>query len=110
MRGINPPDDLIEEHIKLYERSCFKDYELIGEGGSGKVYRAIRRNSEVIVALKSFKNDVAIKEAVKELKLHSRVDIHPNIIRLYGVTKNKDSSTNGGQAINRNARDRTQKI
>ncbi|CAG8720516.1 14625_t:CDS:2, partial [Dentiscutata erythropus] len=99
MRGINPPDDLNEEHFKLFERSCFKDVEPIGEGGSGKVYRAIHRNSEVIVALKSFKNDVAIKEAVKELKLHSRVDMHPNIIRLYGVTKNK--GTNGEQTMSR---------
>ncbi|CAG8582217.1 15726_t:CDS:2 [Dentiscutata erythropus] len=97
---MNPPDDLIkkcanEEHIKLYERSCFKDVKLIGEGGYGRVYRAIHRNNEVIVALKSFKNNVAIKEVVKELKLHSRVDMHHNITRLYGVTENKDEKNLG---------------
>ncbi|CAG8749110.1 24622_t:CDS:2, partial [Dentiscutata erythropus] len=92
---MNPSEDEIkkslnEEHIEFYEYSCFKDVKLIGEGGYGKVYSAILKSNEITVAIKSFKNNVAIKEVVKELKLHSRVDMHSNIIRLHGATKNED--------------------
>ncbi|KAF0552255.1 kinase-like domain-containing protein [Gigaspora margarita] len=67
------------------------DIELIGEGGYGKVYRATFKDNEITVALKSFKgNHVSIKEIVNELKLHCRVDMHSNIIRLHGATKNED--------------------
>ncbi|RIB24888.1 kinase-like domain-containing protein, partial [Gigaspora rosea] len=59
---------------------------LIGEGGFGKVYRANFRNNEISVAIKSFKSNVPIKEIVKE------ADIHSNIIRLLGVTKNNDNT------------------
>ncbi|CAG8466654.1 16311_t:CDS:2, partial [Dentiscutata erythropus] len=92
---MNPSDDLvqkclIEGHIKLYEYTRFKDVELIGEGGYGKVYRATFKDNEVTVALKSFKsNNMTIKEIVSELKLHCKVDMHSNIIRLYGATKNE---------------------
>ncbi|CAG8840261.1 20474_t:CDS:1, partial [Racocetra persica] len=58
---------LIEGHIKFYEYTRFKDIELIGEGGHGKVYRATLKNNEITVALKSFKcNNVTIKEIVNE--------------------------------------------
>ncbi|CAG8488993.1 8432_t:CDS:2, partial [Scutellospora calospora] len=92
----NPFEDLIqkcinEEHIKFYEYTRFKDVNLIGEGGYGKVYRATLKNNEITVALKSFKsNNVAINEVVNELKLHRKVDMHSNIIRLHGATENKD--------------------
>ncbi|CAG8657313.1 6014_t:CDS:2, partial [Dentiscutata heterogama] len=95
---MNPSEDLIknsfnEEHIEFYEYSCFKDVKLIGEGGYGKVYSATLKNNDITVAIKSFKNNVAIREVVKELKLHSRVDMHSNIIRLHGVTKNEDKTS-----------------
>ncbi|CAG8764452.1 5007_t:CDS:2 [Gigaspora margarita] len=94
---MNRSDDLIkkclnEEHIEFYEFSCFKDVKWIGEGGYGKVYCATLKSNEITVAIKSFKNNVGIREVVKELKLHSRVDMHSNIIRLHGVTKNEDQT------------------
>ncbi|CAG8586899.1 21914_t:CDS:2, partial [Cetraspora pellucida] len=93
---MNPSDDiqklLDEERIKFYNYSNFKDVKLVGCGGFGNVYRAVLENNELIVALKSFKsNNMTIKEIVNELKLHCKVDIHSNIIRLYGVTKNEDN-------------------
>ncbi|RIB28975.1 kinase-like domain-containing protein [Gigaspora rosea] len=93
---MNPSEDLIQKclvegQVKFYEYTRFKDIELIGEGGYGKVYRAIFKDNEITVALKSFKgNHVSIKEIVNELKLHCRVDMHSNIIRLHGATNNED--------------------
>ncbi|KAF0494346.1 kinase-like domain-containing protein [Gigaspora margarita] len=94
---MNQSEDLIqkclnEERIKFYEYYRFEDFKLIGEGGFGKVYRATFKNNEISVAIKSFKSNVPIKEIVKELKLHCKADIHSNIIRLLGVTKNKDNT------------------
>ncbi|CAG8723767.1 20_t:CDS:2 [Gigaspora margarita] len=83
---------LNEERIKFYKYSYFKDVRFIGEGGYGKVHRATLKSNEGIVALKSFKNNVAIEEVVKELKLHNRVGTHSNIIRLLGATKNEDET------------------
>ncbi|RIB24884.1 kinase-like domain-containing protein [Gigaspora rosea] len=94
---MNQSEDLIqkclnEERIKFYEYYRFEDFKLIGEGGFGNVYRATFINNEISVAIKSFKSNVPIKEIVKELKLHCKADIHSNIIRLLGVTKNKDNT------------------
>ncbi|CAG8463636.1 3857_t:CDS:2, partial [Dentiscutata erythropus] len=92
---MDPSDDLvqkylIEGHIKIYKYTRFKDVELIGEGGYGKVYHATLKDNDVTVTLKSFKsNNVTIKEIVNELKLHCKVDMHSNIIRLHGATKNE---------------------
>ncbi|RIB19656.1 kinase-like domain-containing protein [Gigaspora rosea] len=82
---------LNEERIKFYEYSDFEDVRFIGEGGYGKVHRATLKSNKGIVALKSFKNNVAIEEVVKELKLHNRVGTHSNIIRLLGATKNEEN-------------------
>ncbi|KAF0539143.1 kinase-like domain-containing protein [Gigaspora margarita] len=94
---MNQSEDLIqkclnEERIKFFEYYRFKDFKLIGEGGFGKVYRATFKKNEISVAIKSFKSNVPIKEIVKELKLHCKADIHSNIIRLLGVTQNKDNT------------------
>ncbi|CAG8741364.1 45197_t:CDS:1, partial [Gigaspora margarita] len=57
---MNPSEDLIQKclvegQIKFYEYTHFKDIELIGESGYGKVYRATFKDNEITVALKSFK-------------------------------------------------------
>ncbi|CAG8592986.1 11018_t:CDS:2, partial [Scutellospora calospora] len=61
---------LEEVHIKFYEYSHFKDIKFIVEGGYGKVHRATLKDHDIT------------------LKLHRSVDIHSNIIRLLGATKN----------------------
>ncbi|RIB08375.1 hypothetical protein C2G38_2147098 [Gigaspora rosea] len=80
---------LTEESIEFYEYSGFRDIELIGSGGYGDVYRAVLGNGKATVALKLFKkkNIVTIKEVINELKLHRKVNVHSNIIRLLGVTR-----------------------
>ncbi|CAG8771655.1 12531_t:CDS:2, partial [Racocetra persica] len=90
--AMNLSDDLIQKclidwRIKFYEYTRFKDVELIGEGGHGKVYRATLKNNGITVALKSFKsNNMTFREIVNEVV----VDMHSNIIRLHGATKNED--------------------
>ncbi|CAJ0833609.1 8167_t:CDS:2, partial [Entrophospora sp. SA101] len=76
------------EHINFHEYSRFKNLQKIGDGGSGKVYKAIFNNSTC--ALKSYKHDIInMKEVINELKLLRKVDYHQNIIHFYGVTKNE---------------------
>ncbi|KAF0552259.1 calmodulin-dependent protein kinase [Gigaspora margarita] len=93
---MNPSEDLIQKcivegQVKFYDYTRFKDLELIGEGGYGKVYRATFKDNEITVALKSFKgNHITIKEIVNELKLHCRANMDSNIIHIHGVTKNED--------------------
>ncbi|GBB95585.1 hypothetical protein RclHR1_02570019 [Rhizophagus clarus] len=83
-------EDLIsEENIKLYTYLDFVNIKPIGSGAYGNVVRASRKNYNRFFALKSFFNndEQTLKEVVKELKLHRRIDDHDNIIRLYGITK-----------------------
>ncbi|CAG8695741.1 7756_t:CDS:2, partial [Cetraspora pellucida] len=83
---------IIENNINRYDYTHFRNVELIKNGRLKIVYRATFKNKVVI--LKAFKNnDLIINEVINELKLYNRVDIHPNIIRFYGVTKKEDSST-----------------
>ncbi|CAB4393314.1 unnamed protein product [Rhizophagus irregularis] len=80
---------IADENIKLYEYSNFKNIHQIGRGAYGNVYRVNCKVSNRVFALKSFvdSNDKqTIREVIKELKLHRRVDYHENIIRLYGIT------------------------
>ncbi|RGB27097.1 kinase-like domain-containing protein [Rhizophagus diaphanus] len=81
-------ENLISEgHIEYYESSNFKNKQQIGEGAFGDVFRATW-NGTRYVALKTFKNDKqTLREIIKELTLHRKVDIHENILRLYGVTE-----------------------
>ncbi|GES82577.1 kinase-like domain-containing protein [Rhizophagus clarus] len=79
---------IIEERIKLYEYSDFKNIQPIGKGSFGKVVRVNCKTTDHFFALKSFDNDeITLKEVVKELKLHRNVDFHENIVRIFGVTK-----------------------
>ncbi|GES76006.1 kinase-like domain-containing protein [Rhizophagus clarus] len=79
---------ITEEHIKSYENSDFINIQPIGTGAYGNVVRVNQRNTNRVFALKSFNSDKqTLKEVVKELKLHRKVDDHENIIRLYGITQ-----------------------
>ncbi|CAB4437501.1 unnamed protein product [Rhizophagus irregularis] len=60
-----------KKHIKHYEYEHFKNIQVIGFGGFGKVYRAKWKNSYQYFALKSLHNidEDAIKELVHEIEL-----------------------------------------
>ncbi|CAI2182714.1 7009_t:CDS:2 [Funneliformis geosporum] len=76
-----------EENIIHYEYSDFNNLQPIGSGSFGNVLRTNWKSSDRFFALKTFKNDkITLKEVVNEIKLHKRVDSHPNILRFYGVT------------------------
>lgn len=61
---------ITEEHIELYEYSDFENIQLIGSGAYGNVYRANRKNSSRIFALKSFNYEKqTLKEVVKEVRI-----------------------------------------
>ncbi|GBC05719.1 hypothetical protein RclHR1_00640007 [Rhizophagus clarus] len=78
-----------KEHTKFYEYKQFSNFQQIGSGSFGKVYRVNWRNLEKHLALKSFFNldNITMKEIVHELKIQRQVDFHDNIIRYYGITK-----------------------
>ena len=58
-----------KNHIKYYEYDHFSNFEMIGTGSFGRVYRANRKNTEQYFALKQFfnPNDVTVKELVREV-------------------------------------------
>ncbi|CAB4404697.1 unnamed protein product [Rhizophagus irregularis] len=83
----------IEEAItkycfKYYEFKYFNNFQEVGSGGFGKVYRANWKNSHKYFALKYLfnLNNATAKEIVNELKLQREVDFYENIIRFCGIT------------------------
>jgi len=57
--------------IICYEYSDFKNIQSIGRGSFGNVVRAIWKNTDCFVALKSFNHDkVTLKEVLKEIQIY----------------------------------------
>lgn len=58
-----------KEHINYYDYKQFNDFQEIGVGSFGKVYRASWKNLEKNFAIKSFFNIniITIKEIVREV-------------------------------------------
>ncbi|CAG8517423.1 15979_t:CDS:2 [Funneliformis mosseae] len=54
-----------ENHIKCIAYSEFSDLNIVGEGGSGSVYKASWKSRRMIVALKFFKSDANDQETDK---------------------------------------------
>jgi len=70
--GINWIEDAIsKEHIKFYEYEQFNNFQEIGSGAFGKVFRVNYKNFENHLALKYFfnLNSITIKEIVREVIL-----------------------------------------
>jgi hypothetical protein len=59
---------ITKQYLKYYEYKNFSNVQEIGSGGSGKVYRANLKNSQVF-ALKSFfnLNNATVKEIINEV-------------------------------------------
>jgi serine/threonine protein kinase len=60
---------IAKEHLKFYEYNEFSNFQQIGAGSFGKVYRAKWKNLEKHLALKSFFNldNITVKEIVREV-------------------------------------------
>ncbi|RGB34706.1 kinase-like domain-containing protein, partial [Rhizophagus diaphanus] len=92
---------IVKEHLKFYEYNQFSNFQQIGVGSFGIVYRANWKNLEKHLALKSFfsLDNITVKEIVRELKIQRKVDLHDNIIRCHGITK-LEPENHRGNVIN----------
>ncbi|CAG8445272.1 1556_t:CDS:2 [Dentiscutata erythropus] len=69
-----------------------KNLKCIGKGGFANVYSTTFEGENY--ALKSFKQSEELdenefKDFMKELKMFHKVDDHPNVIKFYGISRNK---------------------
>ncbi|PKY56390.1 kinase-like protein [Rhizophagus irregularis] len=79
-----------DEIIKYFEYNNFSDIEDIAKGGFGIVRSANWIDGGIKVALKSLLISIdenQMENFVRELKLLHQVNVHPNINRFLGVTK-----------------------
>ncbi|GES97501.1 kinase-like domain-containing protein [Rhizophagus clarus] len=80
-------DGIAKGYINYHDYNEFQNITCVGAGGFGKVYRATWESSDIVVALKSLKNNSFMKEIVNEIKLLHKVNFHKNIIQFFGITK-----------------------
>ncbi|KAG5533150.1 hypothetical protein RHGRI_027389 [Rhododendron griersonianum] len=68
----------------------FKDRELLGQGGFGRVYRGVLPTSNIQVAVKRVAHDSrqGLREFVSEIATIGRLR-HPNLVRLLGYCRRK---------------------
>ncbi|GET02861.1 kinase-like domain-containing protein [Rhizophagus clarus] len=75
---------IAEERIIHYKYSDFKNVQQI----EGNVFRATWKCTDLFFALKSFNNNQkSVQKVVNEINLHKKVDLHPNILKFYGIIK-----------------------
>ncbi|KAF0530603.1 kinase-like protein [Gigaspora margarita] len=91
-------DAFKDEHIRNIDYSEFSPQTYISNGAFGIVYKSEWKDCRKSVAHKClFKGcltDEDYKDFVKELKFLRKVDCHPNIIKFYGVTQDKNGMYN----------------
>ena len=62
-------NSIADEHFRFYEYSDFKNVQKIGKGSFGNIMRVNWKDTHLIFALKSFKDDiVSLKEVVNEVQ------------------------------------------
>ncbi|CAG8740196.1 4338_t:CDS:2, partial [Racocetra persica] len=84
---LNILEDGKDREFNFYSFNSFTNQILIGTGGFGNVYRANYKDANMLVALKSYEASSNLKEIVNEVRIQKAVDIHDNILRFLGVTK-----------------------
>ncbi|PKY43032.1 hypothetical protein RhiirA4_456959 [Rhizophagus irregularis] len=83
-------DGVTGGYINYYNYTEFNNIKAIGYGAFSNVRQATWKNSNTVVALKSFSNNgLIMKEIINEIKLLHRVSFHTNIIKFFGITERK---------------------
>lgn len=86
------PDDSID--IKIDPKHRFTDLKPIGEGGMGKIYKALDKNLDMEVALKLVKPEIYRgREDIKNLKNEAKLAVkltHSNIVKVLDFVKIKN--------------------
>ncbi|KAJ8034985.1 Tyrosine kinase receptor Cad96Ca [Holothuria leucospilota] len=91
---------IYERQDKVFPKSRLYFHEKIGSGAFGCVYRAEARGilnpkELTVVAVKVLKEDALDtdkKEFIKEIDLHKTLDIHPNVVSMYGFCMEENSN------------------
>ncbi|CAG8564656.1 15705_t:CDS:2 [Acaulospora morrowiae] len=75
--------------LEVYDYDNFENFNLIGEGSFGKVYKAVIKTTKMTVAMKNINvdNKEAAEAFINELKLQQAVNKHINIIRFFGISR-----------------------
>ncbi|CAB4383305.1 unnamed protein product [Rhizophagus irregularis] len=85
-------DGEVSQIIYYYDHREFKNLsKTIGFGGSASVYTAKWMETTTTYAIKRFRNS-SRDDIINEVYLMGKVNCHPNIIKICGVTKFKDET------------------
>ncbi|RHZ80972.1 hypothetical protein Glove_130g162 [Diversispora epigaea] len=82
-------DTLQKENIPFHQYSEFEDVKLI----SGNVYKATFKTFQKTVALKciSINDNFTLDNLINEIKRYRKLEIHDNILKYYGITKQENN-------------------
>ncbi|RHZ66044.1 hypothetical protein Glove_309g20 [Diversispora epigaea] len=82
-------DTLQKENIPFYQYSEFENIKLI----SNNIYKATFKTSQKIVALKciSLNDKFTLDNLINEIKRYRKLEIHDNILKYYGITKQENT-------------------
>ncbi|RHZ81008.1 hypothetical protein Glove_130g199 [Diversispora epigaea] len=82
-------DTLQKENISFYQYSEFENIKLI----SGNIYKATLKTFQKTVALKciSLNNKFTLDNLINEIKRYRKLEIHDNILKYYGITKQENT-------------------
>ncbi|CAI2162709.1 3605_t:CDS:2 [Funneliformis geosporum] len=81
-------DVLFREHIIFHEFHTFNNLKYIGDAAA-RAYVATSKMYHKPMLLKpiNFNQSFTIQDLVNEVKQHRKVELHENIVRFYGITK-----------------------
>ncbi|CAJ0642412.1 11384_t:CDS:2, partial [Entrophospora sp. SA101] len=84
-------NQLKREHILFLDYNSFQNIKIIDSGSFGTISRASSKHHQGLVALKSINIDqtYTFEQLLNEAKQHCKVEHHSNILRFYGITKEK---------------------
>nr|CAG8589828.1 1407_t:CDS:2 [Entrophospora candida] len=84
-------NQLKKECILFHDFNSFQNIKFIDSGSFGTISSASSKHPQGLVALKSINIDqkYPFEQLLNEAKQHCKVEFHSNILRFYGITKEK---------------------